>query len=616
MTPELWQKVTRLFQTAQVLPVSERAAFLDVECAGDAELRAMVEQLVDQDKQASREGFLVPASRLDEPLRSEMPLSSDWPSSRGRAKSRFTHDIPVSLVVGSGPHQASAVESLYRTRMRAGILIILVGFGGFLVKNLLWGGHYADPASRPALWAHVAVVLAAALVAPFPWSRLPLSLRGFRAVELVLMVLITVFFALYQFGELRRAQWGSIAVKGHELEVLDLTSDGCALRWFAFLVFYGFFVPNTGARCARVLGVVAVCPLAVTVGVGLREGTLGLFQDVLQEMSIWVGLGWSMAVYGSHKIAQLRREAFEARKLGQYRLTRRLGSGGMGEVWLAEHQLLKRPCAIKLIRDELAGDPITLSRFQREVQATAKLVHPNTVQIYDYGVAEDGTFYYTMEYLPGLTLQDLVRKYGPLPPERAVYFLGRACLALAEAHALGLIHRDLKPSNLLASPMGGMPDVLKVVDFGLVHTAPGEQDLERMGLQSDMAGTPAYISPEQIAGDGKRVDGRCDIYSLGAVGYFLLAGHPPFKGETFLELLIAHRQEPVPPSALPGRDVPADLEAVIRRCLERDPANRFPDVMSLHQALAACRCADLWTESAAAEWWQTHPIDECASETA
>jgi len=500
--------------------------------------------------------------------------------------------------------------------MRAGILIILVGFGGFLVKNLLWDEHYADPARRPVLWAHVAIVLAAALVAPVPWSRWPLSLRGFRAVELVLMVLITIFFALFQGSELRRDQWASLAAKGHEAEVIDLTDDGCALRWFAFLVFYGFFVPNTWGRCARILGVVAVCPLAVTVGVGLWEGTLGLFQDVLQEMSIWVGLGWSMAVYGSHKIAQLRREAFEARKLGQYRLKHRLGSGGMGEVWLAEHQLLKRPCAIKLIRDELVGDPITLSRFQREVQATAMLVHPNTVRIYDYGVAEDGTFYYTMEYLPGLTLQDLVQKYGPLPAERAVYFLRQACLALSEAHALGLIHRDLKPSNLLASQLGGMPDVLKVLDFGLVHTAPEEQDSERMTLQSYMAGTPAYVSTEQIAGGGKLVDARSDIYSLGAVGYFLLAGHPPFKGETFLDLLIAHRQEPVPSSFLPGTDVPADLDAVIRRCLEKDPANRFPDVMSLHEALAACRCADLWTESAAAEWWKARPINECSSENA
>jgi len=613
MTPEFWQKVDALFQAAGALPHDERQALLDRESAGDASLRAEVRELLAADEQASREGFLDPASRRSPTRPAGTTHSAGMVSSQGRSKSRLNGDVAVSLVVGSGPHQASAVESLYRTRMRAGILIILVGFGGFLVKNLLWDEHYADPARRPVLWAHVAIVLAAALVAPVPWSRWPLSLRGFRTVELVLMVLITIFFALFQGSELRRDQWASLAATGHEAEVLDLTSDSCLLRWFAFLVFYGFFVPNTWGRCARILGVVAVCPLAVTVGVGLREGTLGLFQDVLQEMSIWVGLGLSMAVYGSHKIAQLRREAFEARKLGQYRLKHRLGSGGMGEVWLAEHQFLKRPCAIKLIREGLVGDPITLSRFQREVQTTAMLAHPNTVRIYDYGIAEDGTFYYTMEYLPGLTLQDLVQRFGPLPPDRTVYFLRRACSALHEAHGMGLIHRDLKPGNLIASELGGIPDVLKLLDFGLVHATLREPGWEKLSFQGLIAGTPAYLSPEQAAGRTE-VDARSDIYSLGAVGYFLLAGRPPFEGETPHHLMVAHLEQPVPPLRVPGREIPPDLEAVILRCLEKDSANRFPDVMSLHQALAACLCADLWTESAAAEWWQAHSRNECCSE--
>ncbi len=427
-----------------------------------------------EDEQASREGFLDPPISRS-PTRPTDPIHS---AGRGRAKSRLNSDVAVSLVTGSGPHQSSAVESLYRTRMRAGILIILVGFGGFLVKNL-WDEHYADGAHRLVLWAHVAIVVTVALMAPVPWGRLPLSLRGYRALELILMLLMTVFFALFQLDEFRRDQWAPLVVRGHEADVLDLTSDSCLLRWFAFLVFYGFFVPNTWERCARVLGAVAVCPVAVTVGVGLWEGTLGLFHDVLQEMSIWVGLGWSMAVYGSHKVAQLRREAFEARKLGQYRLKHRLGAGGMGEVWLAEHQFLKRPCAIKLIRDDLVRDPITLRRFQREVQATAMLAHPNTVRIYDYGFADDATFYYTMEYLPGRTLQELVEKGSPMPPGRAVYFLRQACSALREAHANGLIHRDLKPSNLIASELGGVPDVLKLLDFGLVRNAPRDQDQEK-----------------------------------------------------------------------------------------------------------------------------------------
>ncbi|MGD0045099.1 MAG: serine/threonine-protein kinase, partial [Isosphaeraceae bacterium] len=181
--------------------------------------------------------------------------------------------------------------------------------------------------------------------------------------------------------------------------------------------------------------------------------------------------------------------------------------------------------AIKLIREGLVGDPTTLSRFQREVQTTAMQAHPNTVRIYDYGIADDGTFYYTMEYLPGLTLQELVQKFGPLPPERPVYFLRRACSALQEAHGMGLIHRDLKPGNLIASELGGILDVLKLLDFGLVHATPREPGWKKLSFHGFIAGTPAYLSPEQAAGRTE-VDARSDIYSLGAVGYFLLAGRP------------------------------------------------------------------------------------------
>jgi serine/threonine-protein kinase len=284
----------------------------------------------------------------------------------------------------------------------------------------------------------------------------------------------------------------------------------------------------------------------------------------------------------------------------------------MGEVWLAEHHLLKQPCAIKLIRTELVGDPTTLSRFRREVQATAMLAHPNTVRIYDYGIAEDGTFYYTMEYLPGLTLQELVEKDGPVPPERVVSLLRRACSALGEAHALGLVHRDIKPGNLIVSQLGGVPDVLKLLDFGLVRSAPGDRDQERLSLQGYVIGTPAYLSPEQASGQ-RDLDARSDIYSLGSVGYFLLSGHPPFEGKTLHHVMVAHREQPVPPLCAAGGTIPADVEAVIRRCLEKDPSHRSPDVVSLEHALAECTCAEEWTQSKAARWWQDRAGQDPAS---
>src|SRR5205823_11209781 len=222
--------------------------------------------------------------------------------------------------------------------------------------------------------------------------------------------------------------------------------------------------------------------------------------DILLDMSGPVGMAVAIAIFGSYKISELQQEALQARKLGQYVLKRRLGKGGMGEVYLGEHVLLRRACAIKLIRPDQAGDRTNLSRFEREVKAMAALTHWNTVEIYDYGHAEDGTFYYVMEYLPGLSLQDLVERCGPLPPERAVHFLRQLCGALSEAHALGVIHRDLKPSNVIVGERGGVHDVAKLLDFGLVHclgTCPGA---ERLTIQGTILGSPPYMAPEQARG--------------------------------------------------------------------------------------------------------------------
>jgi serine/threonine-protein kinase len=298
----------------------------------------------------------------------------------------------------------------------------------------------------------------------------------------------------------------------------------------------------------------------------------------------------------------LRREVAAARQLGLYRLRRHLGSGGMGEVYLAEHQLLKRPCALKLIRPGHLADPRMFERFEREVRLTATLSHPNTIEIFDYGRTEDGTYYYVMEYLPGLNLAELVQQYGPLPPGRAVYLLRQVCGALREAHAAGLIHRDIKPSNIFAARRGGMDDVAKLLDFGLVLpvSASGPAHLSEEGK---ILGTPLFMSPEQATG-GHDLDARSDIYSLGAVAYFLLTGRPPFNDGGAIGVMIAHARDPVvPPSELiPG--LPEDLDRVVLRCLSKDPASRYPDAASLDRALDACACAPCWGQARAAEWWK------------
>jgi serine/threonine-protein kinase len=349
----------------------------------------------------------------------------------------------------------------------------------------------------------------------------------------------------------------------------------------------------------------AVIPLGLNAASGLAgAASAGLpLVKVLIVMSFWLALAVAVAVHGSYRIEVLRQEAVAARRLGQYQLKQRIGSGGMGEVYLAEHVLLRRPCAIKLIPPERAGDPRNLARFEREVQATATLTHPNTVEIFDYGHAEDGTFYYVMEYLPGLSLDELVKQHGPLPPDRVVHLLRQVCGALHEAHAAGLIHRDIKPGNILLCQRGGRHDVAKLLDFGLVQAHGLSQDAHQLTQEGAIAGTPPYMSPEQAAAQGE-LDARSDLYSLGAVAYFLLTGQPPFVRATAVQTLAAHLGEEVVAPDQHRPDIPADVQAVVLRCLEKEPARRFLDSARLEQALGRCACAVQWTAEQAAAWWR------------
>jgi serine/threonine-protein kinase len=432
------------------------------------------------------------------------------------------------------------------------------------------------------------------------WRRPALPLARLRCVELLLFGGVTILMAWeeYRFYHLQGyLSWFA----DRDLFEMATIARQSSIVWFAVVVAYGMFVPNTGRRCALVAGGIALVALGVHVACATLDEALDAPRALsfLAEACLWLGAGLAVAVYGSHKISVLRREANEARRLGPYRLMRQLGAGGMGEVHLAEHALLRRPCAVKIIRPERAGDPETLARFEREVQATARLTHPNTVQVFDYGRAEDGTFYYAMEYLPGATLEDLVRAGGPFPPAQAVHFLRQVCGALAEAHKGGLIHRDLKPGNIIACERGGVPDVAKLLDFGIVGTADPSSGSREADGRSVM-GTPAYMSPEQ-ASAGAGLDARSDLYSLGAVAYFLLTGRPPFVRGTAKLMLAAHASDLPTRLDWVNREVPEDVSAVIMRCLEKDPSRRFQDVVALEAALGACRCAGAWNAEQAAQ---------------
>jgi serine/threonine-protein kinase len=272
----------------------------------------------------------------------------------------------------------------------------------------------------------------------------------------------------------------------------------------------------------------------------------------------------------------------------------------MGDVYLAEHILLKRPCAIKLIKPERAGDTATLKLFEREVIATARLSHWNTVDIYDYGHTDDGTFFYVMELLDGDSLQALVARVGPMPPARVVWLLAQVCDALQEAHDAGMIHRDVKPANIFVTRRGGLWDVAKLLDFGLVKEIAANEASKP--CNAGFSGTPAYMAPEQ-ARQYESVDARADLYALGGVAHFLLAGQPPFSGQSVGELLAAHAFGTVRPFSQRGVEVPSDLEHIAMRCLAKSPADRFQSARQLGVALRACRCAADWDQERAATWW-------------
>ncbi|HXG09078.1 MAG TPA: serine/threonine-protein kinase [Gemmataceae bacterium] len=513
----------------------------------------------------------------------------------------------MALVRGSGGHSTGEVECLLRGRLRIVALLMFGSFALLTVKYLLDPDHALAPCPVQQALQGLTVVLMGGL-AILLWSRAPIPLPRLRLLELVMFGAPAALFAWIQYAWFHEGRLLDCANLGvGTMAIYHLAAFGASVRWFALIVVYGTFIPNTWRRCALVAGTLALIPVGITaVAVVARPDIRPHLVSALTDQSFMMAIGFAIALFGSYKIHELEQEAKEMRQLGQYRLKRRLGAGGMGEVYLAEHMLLRRPCALKLIRPEQAGNPANLSRFEREVRASATLTHLNTIEIYDYGHTADGTFYYVMEYLPGLSLEELVTRQGPLPPARAVHFLRQVCGALREAHSIGLIHRDIKPSNIFATERGGVFDVAKLLDFGLVQSVEFDSRQAKLTVQGTILGSPPYMSPEQAAGKTD-LDARTDIYSLGAVAYFLLTGQPPFVRDTAMQVLLAHVYEPAPPLSELRPDVPADLQAVVLRCLEKDPAKRFPDAASLEKALAACECAGRWTEEMAAAAWRNLP---------
>lgn len=369
-----------------------------------------------------------------------------------------------------------------------------------------------------------------------------------------------------------------------------------SFMWVSFAVFgRSLIVPSSGSRTAF-LGSLGVAPMLVTaLAVTTAVPRPALFVGTLIFCVVIVVL----STVGSHVIYGLRQQVREAMQLGQYTIGQKIGEGGMGTVYKARHALLRRPTAIKLLKSE-GAQPDELARFEKEVQLTSELTHPNTIAVYDYGRSPDGVFYYAMEYLDGIDLELLVAEHGAIPEERVVHILRQVCGALAEAHDRGLIHRDIKPSNVILCCRGGIADVAKVLDFGLVKEMAADEDDED---HSKISGTPAYLSPESIASPDA-VTPLSDIYALGAVAYFLLTGELVFPGKNLVQLCYKHLHEaPVSPSARGDAEISPDIEKLVMACLEKDPADRPASAKALGEELSRLDCATRWTQERAAEWW-------------
>ncbi len=378
------------------------------------------------------------------------------------------------------------------------------------------------------------------------------------------------------------------------------------------------YVPSSARRTLVLSALAGVAMVVVMFEAILRVDLKGLqaivpeLRDMSQvsfasalamESGAWWLLFGSLAVAASQVIYGLRKQVGSIRALGQYHIEAELGAGGMGIVYRARHALLRRETAVKLLPPERAGQA-TLQRFEREVKLTARLKHPNTVTVYDYGRTPDGMFYYAMELLEGATLEQLVRGSGAQPVARVAHVLAQAAGALAEAHELGLIHRDVKPANIMLCNQGGQMDVVKVLDFGLVKEMKKGAS-PQLTQEDAITGTPLYISPEALT-NPEAVDARSDLYALGAVGYYLLAGDDVFRGESLIEVCSKHLlEQPEPPSVRRGGDIPKALEQLVLDCLAKKPEQRPQTARDFLERLASAG-AEPWTARQAEAWWREH----------
>jgi len=509
------------------------------------------------------------------------------------ATTRGPETSPKSTTVAS--------DLVWQATRRLRIQALLYGFA-FLVSAVLPALIFAD--ERAAFfgsilrWGPTLASLLMALAVVVLTRRPNISAHVVMTIGLVFEVVGSFGIATAQY--LDASDWDVLPPLG--------------LSWVAIWVLgFSAIIPNPPRR-TLVAAIVSVASVPLTIGFVMGTGrspvTVGplpfFFAFILPYIIVVV-----IAYVSARVLHGLNTALTRARELGSYRLIEPLGEGGMGTVWRAEHQLLARPAAVKVMRPELL-DSIGLerraefyTRFEREAQATALLRSPHTVSLYDFGVAQDGSLYYVMELLDGCDLGVLVERFGPLHAERVVYLLRQLCHSLAEAHEQGLVHRDIKPANVYVCRNGRDVDVVKVLDFGLVKGSPAPEALavSRMGA---VGGTPAFMAPEQALGR-PTIDRRADLYATGCLAYWLLTGQQVFSGDSSVDVMMQHVQAtPVPPSLRTELSIPSELETIVLACLAKDPDGRPATADALRDLLAAVPLATPWTEARGQGWWRTN----------
>ncbi len=510
------------------------------------------------------------------------PLSEDLTASGVEAT-----DAGLSAKLSSGKlGGSSSVESLLHQRLRFIGLTFSICLLYFAVLVIL------NPAKKAGLflesdwlvWLNASglVVCFGITTILFVVRKVDLSLL--RAVELVLFGLVLV--------ELGCGLASDLFV---DLELVSPIRDGdhalfhysssWSLPFFALIVGYGTLVPSSWKRCTMIVSIIAVVPVLISLSAVLTLHGIGVpfLRSFLLQMVLWMITASAIAIYGVHRLELVHQQILRSGKLGRYRLIRQIASGGMGEVYLAEHYVLKNRCAIKLMHPKWSRDQQLFARFEREVQVLAGLTHPNSVQIFDFGHTDDGVFYYVMEYLDGSDLDRIVRMNGPLPVPQVIDILLQVSEALMALHRSRLVHRDIKPGNIFLCNSDEQQRV-KLLDFGLVKPIfSGEPVIQQLTVDGTIVGTPAFMSPEQAR--GLELDARSDIYSLGAVAYYLLSGKLPFEGLSVVETLTAQIQDvPLSIQSL-NPAVTDDLAELISHCMAKDPACRFPDMSHLIRLL-------------------------------